>query len=208
MKNGMVGLMEKDRPAFLFYFKYAEVHRKLPPEESQELLLATIDFAQTGKTPNFKHHNLEYIFPLIKDDLEKDRKKYEEIRKARTKNGQRGGIQKEYNKFLNNENDKKQLHDSIIKHFIKIGGSEIEAKKFIIFNEKNKWTFNGRFKEWQEAAEAWHKLERRENTEKPGSKRHTFTDMALKHNWNYDELEKQMLNLQIEEREDESSEST
>ena len=197
--------MENDRQAFLFYFKYAEVHRKLPPEESQELLLATIDFAKTGKTPEFTHQNLEYIFLIIRDDLERDRKKYEENRKVRKKNGQKGGIQKEYNKLLNSENDKNQLYDSIIKHFIGIGGTEYEAKKFILFNDKNKWTFNGRFKDWQEAAEAWHKLERRNETEKPGKNKHTFTDMKLKHNWDYADLEKQVLNLSIEESNEEST---
>ena len=212
MKNGTVGLMENDKQAFLCYYEWEEVLRKCSPEDGMELILACFLFARTGKIEQFKNPDLEKVFPFMRNAITRDTEKYEEKRKARSENAEKGGIQKEINRIMKESDDDSivaQQYDSIIKYFEDMGGTEWEAKKFIIFNNNRNWRFKGTpFKNWKQAAKKWHDTER-EVREKPGKKKNGFTDMKLKHNYDYVAIEEAVLNQPLFECEyyDESLES-
>lgn len=190
--------MENDKQAFLCYLEWEEVLRKCSPEDGMELILACFVFARTGKTEKFKNPDLEMVFPFMRNAIARDTEKYEGKRKAIHENAEKGGIQKEINRIMKESDDDSivnRQYDSILKYFEDMGGTEWEAKKFIIFNNNRNWNFAGTpFKDWKEAAEKWHKTER-ESHEKQGKKKNSFTDMKLKHNFDYEAHEIALLNL-------------
>lgn len=197
--------MENDKQSFVFYCDWLEVFKneECSREDIIELLEACVNFVKTGQTSELKNPFFEGAFIFMRNAIARDTAKYEDKRKKRKESGQKGGIQKQINRSKKNKeniSNEKPDYDSIYKLFLAIGGTEREVKEFIEFNDNNNWSFNGYYEKWEEAAEAWHKMERN----KPGKNKHSFTDMALTHNWDFKDHERQLLNQQIVQNADDS----
>ena len=66
-----------DKKSFVFYTEYREHLEMLPPEQIGELMLALIDYQETGEVPDLpKGSALAMCFSFIKKRMDKDNTKY------------------------------------------------------------------------------------------------------------------------------------
>lgn len=81
-----------DKKSFVFYTEYREHLEMLPPEQIGELMLALIDYQETGEVPDLpKGSALAMCFSFIKKRMDKDNIKYEEKCERNRSNGKKGG---------------------------------------------------------------------------------------------------------------------
>ena len=81
-----------DKKSFVFYTEYREHLEMLPPEQIGELMLALIDYQETGEVPDLpKGSALAMCFSFIKKQMDKDNTKYEEKCERNRSNGKKGG---------------------------------------------------------------------------------------------------------------------
>ena len=81
-----------DKKSFVFYTEYREHLEMLPPEQIGELMLALIDYQETGEVPDLpKGSALAMCFSFIKKRMDKDNTKYEEKCEHNRSNGKKGG---------------------------------------------------------------------------------------------------------------------
>lgn len=81
-----------DKKSFVFYTEYREHLEMLPPEQIGELMLALIDYQETGEAPDLpKGSALAMCFSFIKKRMDKDNIKYEEKCERNRSNGKKGG---------------------------------------------------------------------------------------------------------------------
>lgn len=81
-----------DKKSFVFYTEYREHLEMLPPEQIGELMLALIDYQETGEVPDLpKGSALAMCFSFIKKRMDKDNTKYEEKCERNRSNGKKGG---------------------------------------------------------------------------------------------------------------------
>lgn len=81
-----------DKKSFVFYTEYREHLEMLPPEQIGELMLALIDYQETGEVPDLpKGSALAMCFSFIKKRMDKDNIKYEEKCERNRFNGKKGG---------------------------------------------------------------------------------------------------------------------
>lgn len=81
-----------DKKSFVFYTEYREHLEMLPPEQIGELMLALIDYQETGEVPDLpKGSALAMCFSFIKKRMDKDNIKYEEKCERNKENGKKGG---------------------------------------------------------------------------------------------------------------------
>lgn len=81
-----------DKKSFVFYTEYREHLEMLPPEQIGELMLALIDYQETGEVPDLpKGSALAMCFSFIKKRMDKDNAKYEEKCERNRSNGKKGG---------------------------------------------------------------------------------------------------------------------
>ena len=75
------------------YFDFIENIESLTFEERGHLFTEILRYAMDGEMPEF-HGNERYVFPSIKNQIDRDHNRYREICEARAEFGQRGGLAK------------------------------------------------------------------------------------------------------------------
>lgn len=81
-----------NKGSFVFYTEYREHLSMLPLEQVGELMLALIDYQETGEVPDLpKGSALAMCFSFIKKRMDKDNSKYEEKCERNRSNGKKGG---------------------------------------------------------------------------------------------------------------------
>ena len=91
-ENERSTVVMSDKKSFVFYTEYREHLEMLPPEQIGELMLALIDYQETGEVPDLpKGSALAMCFSFIKKRMDKDNIKYEEKCERNRSNGKKGG---------------------------------------------------------------------------------------------------------------------
>lgn len=83
--------MSESKDSFVVYTDIKEIVDELDDKQVATLFRAMLDFRITGKAPKLTG-TLKYIFIPIRQQMERDKIKWEQTRAARAKSGQKGGI--------------------------------------------------------------------------------------------------------------------
>ena len=75
------------------YFDFIENIESLSFEERGHLFTEILRYAKDGEIPEF-FGNERFVFPSIKNQIDRDHSRYREICAARSENGQKGGLAK------------------------------------------------------------------------------------------------------------------
>lgn len=76
--------------SFVIYTSYGEHLKKLPFEDVGKIFIGVIDYVEEGKIPKL---NLaaDMCFSFIKSQIDRDKEKYDNIKKKRAESGKKGG---------------------------------------------------------------------------------------------------------------------
>ena len=77
--------------SFLFYLDWRQQLEMLTDEERGRLLLALLDYEETGALPDRMSGAIGMAFSFMRAQLDRDREKYEARCKANRENGLKGG---------------------------------------------------------------------------------------------------------------------
>lgn len=83
--------MSDSKDSFVVYTDIKEIIDELDDKQVATLFRAMVEFRVTGKAPKLTG-TLKYIFIPIRQQMERDKEKWEQTRAARAKSGQKGGI--------------------------------------------------------------------------------------------------------------------
>lgn len=89
--------------SFVLYTDYAEKLKKLPLEQIGAVFLAIFDYVTDGKEPNLEPA-ADMCFSFIKSQIDRDKEKYETIKKQRAESGSKGGKRRAENIMANQAN--------------------------------------------------------------------------------------------------------
>lgn len=67
----------KKRSGMVLYFDMRSLFERLSAEETKELLLAIMDYAENGVVPTFRCEKLDCFWPLLTSRMDADRDRYE-----------------------------------------------------------------------------------------------------------------------------------
>lgn len=83
-------MADNSNNSFILYTSYLDTLEKLPVEEVGKVMLAIMHYTKDGTIPKLEPlANL--CFTFIKSQLDRDKEKYENIKKKRAENGKKGG---------------------------------------------------------------------------------------------------------------------
>lgn len=82
--------------SFVLYHDQGEIFKKLSKEQAGELIQAIFDYETTGVMPELSEL-LSYVIIPIKQALDRNRQKYEHIKRKRSEAGSKGGKQTQAN---------------------------------------------------------------------------------------------------------------
>lgn len=83
---------KKEQPGIVFYWPFFDAIEGMTGEETKRMLLAMRQYAQTGEETDFTEQpTLKMAWCFIRSHIDRDCKKYEEIREKNAKNGKTGG---------------------------------------------------------------------------------------------------------------------
>lgn len=99
--------MSKD--SFVFYTKYKDALLMLSDADRSEILLGCIEYVSTGAVPSFINPAASLLFSLVRQDIEEDKRKYEEVCEKRRKNVQKRWNTDGYNSIQMNTNEYKSI---------------------------------------------------------------------------------------------------
>ncbi len=91
------------KKSFLVYFSWENALNLLNNEEMGVLFRAIFSYAQKGKLPDFEDRVLLSVFYIIKEHIDRDMNKYDEICKKRSSSGKLGGRPPKVNAFSENQ---------------------------------------------------------------------------------------------------------
>lgn len=83
--------------SFVIYTSYGEHLKKLPFEDVGKIFIGVIDYVENGKIPKL-NSAADMCFSFIKSQIDRDKEKYENIKKKRSESGKKGGETKAKNK--------------------------------------------------------------------------------------------------------------
>ena len=96
----------KQKSSFLIYHEYREPLKLLTDEQRGQLLMALIDYSESGVVPELDGISM-MAFSFIQSQMDRDSKKYENRCSSNRENGKKGGRPKKENDL--EENPKKPL---------------------------------------------------------------------------------------------------
>lgn len=96
----------KQKSSFLIYHEYREPLKLLTDEQRGQLLMALIDYSESGVVPELDGISM-MAFSFIQSQMDRDSKKYENRCSSNRENGKKGGRPKKEND--SEENPKKPL---------------------------------------------------------------------------------------------------
>ena len=76
--------------SFIIYQNYKKIFEKLSMEQRGQLITAIFDYTENGELTTSLDSLCDMAFAIIKDTLDRDREKYEEVRKKRVSAGSLG----------------------------------------------------------------------------------------------------------------------
>ena len=82
--------------SFVVYTSYGEHLKKLPFEDVGKIFIGVIDYVENGKIPTL-NSAADMCFSFIKSQIDRDKEKYENIKKKRAESGKKGGETKAKN---------------------------------------------------------------------------------------------------------------
>ena len=83
--------MAIQKRSFVIYADYREQFAMLPPEDCKALLLALLDYAETGELPTIEDKTVLMAFTFIRQQIDRDLVKYEATCERNRTNGSKGG---------------------------------------------------------------------------------------------------------------------
>ena len=93
-------MAENSNNSFILYTSYADTLEKLPIEQVGEVFLAIMHYAKDGTIPTLEPlPNL--CFSFIKSQIDRDKDKYENIKRKRAESGKKGGQKRAENLAAN-----------------------------------------------------------------------------------------------------------
>jgi len=107
--------MNDNKNSFILYHDQREIFKKLPKEQAGELIQAIFDYEVTGEMPKLPEL-LSYVIIPIKQSIDRNRLKYDDIKEKRIKAGQKGGKQTQANQAnacFDNKNQANQASSSV-----------------------------------------------------------------------------------------------
>jgi len=72
--------------SFVFYTKYESALRDLTAAQQGKILMSCIQYVTTGTVPEIKSQAASMLFKLIRQDIDEDKRKYEEVCAKRREN--------------------------------------------------------------------------------------------------------------------------
>jgi len=86
------------KSSFIMYTRYSKLFSMLSAEDLSKLIFAVFAYVESGEVPNFcDNDGLNMLFAVMRVDLDRDSKKYEES-KARMSEGGKKGAEMRWNK--------------------------------------------------------------------------------------------------------------
>ena len=114
----------KQKSSFLIYHEYREPLKLLTDEQRGQLLMALIDYSESGVVPELDGISM-MAFSFIQSQMDRDSKKYENRCSSNRENGKKGGRPKK-------ENDKNTLWnfelDGYAEHYVTYVDMAMELK--------------------------------------------------------------------------------
>lgn len=95
--------------SFVFYTKYESALRDLTSAQQGKILMACISYVTTGEVPEIKNQSANMLFKLIRQDIDADKRKYEEVCEKRRQNVQKRWNADGYNSIQMNTNEYKRI---------------------------------------------------------------------------------------------------
>jgi len=83
--------MTNERKSFVLYFNYYNQIKLLSPEDQGRVFCAIFEYAMNGILPCDLSKTAEIVFSFIRDMIDIDNEKYEDICRKRSENGKKGG---------------------------------------------------------------------------------------------------------------------
>ena len=103
--------MTEEKKSFIVYCDLEEILNELSDEDAGILFKAMIDYAQNGNEPNFGVP-LKYVWIPIRQQMERDAEKWNEIKKVRSAAGRKGGVKSGQVRAKKSEKSTKVLQNS------------------------------------------------------------------------------------------------
>lgn len=96
-----------EKKGFVIYFDWREQFELLPPEDRGKLLMALLDYGESGKMPDL-HDSVGMAFSFMRAQMDRDATKYAERCAINAENGSKGGRPRKANKSENNREKPKE----------------------------------------------------------------------------------------------------
>lgn len=90
-----------EKNSFIVHFESFKYFSRLSDEQLGALFRAMCSYVDSGARPKFKDDVTDVIFEMIRDRIDRDAEKYEEICKKNAENAKKGGRPKKTERFLN-----------------------------------------------------------------------------------------------------------
>lgn len=84
---------KKENPGIMLYWSAFDALEEMVDGEAKQMLRAMRMYAQYGETPDFSGSpSMKMAWCFMKDHIDRDRERYEEIRQQRSESGKKGGV--------------------------------------------------------------------------------------------------------------------
>lgn len=172
--------------SFVVYHSYRDTLKTLTDEQVGRLFRAILDYEIDCIEPQFIDGMVQMAFNFIKNDLDANRKKYDNVCERNRQNGQKGGRPKnplgyletqnnpekpkkadneydneyEYDNDINNIYNKRFLKPTVeqIKSYCQERNNGLDAQQFYDFYESKGWLVGKtKMKDWKASVRTWEK---------------------------------------------------
>ena len=100
------------RKFFQFYYSYLPAIEPLTDVERGRLFSALLEYSVTGRERKLEG-NERFIYPLMRDQVDRDNRAYDEKVKKLSKAGKKGGMSSAANRLAADDADTGQANESI-----------------------------------------------------------------------------------------------
>lgn len=84
--------LKKEQPGIMLYWSAFDALEEMVDGEAKQMLRAMRQYAQYGETPDFGNNpSMKMAWCFMKDHIDRDRERYEDIREKRSNSGKKGG---------------------------------------------------------------------------------------------------------------------
>ena len=71
-------MAKQKRPGIILYYEFAPAFRRMRPEQVYQLVIAALDYGETRKEPQIDDPVAEIIWPLLREKIDTNEKRYED----------------------------------------------------------------------------------------------------------------------------------